>query len=150
MQTQKEYPLGPVEYLAVRFEGNQFRGEIVPALNELIDSGMIRVIDLAVVSKDEAGSVTIFEASELPGDLAAALEILDLELPGMLSEEDLMMVANDLPPNCTAATLLFDNVWAARFARAIRDANGEVLLNVRIPHAVVRDAKATLIEAAGL
>ncbi len=59
-----EYPLGPVEYLTFYFEGNRFRGEIIPALMDLVDSGLIRVIDLAVVSKDWDGTVTIFEANE--------------------------------------------------------------------------------------
>lgn len=145
-----EYPLGPVEYLVVAFDGNQFTGEIAPALGELVASGLIRVIDLAVVSKDADGSVTIFESSELAEEVAAALDILDMELPGMLSEEDLMLLAEELPNNTTAAAMLFDNVWAARFAQAIRNANGEVLMNVRIPHDVVQDVRATLIEAAEL
>lgn len=145
-----EYPLGPVEYLVVAFDGNQFSGEIIPALTELIDTGMIRVIDLAVVSTDADGNVTIFESSELTEEVAAALDILDMELPGMLSEDDLMLLAEELPENTTAAAMLFDNVWAARFAQAVRNANGQVVMNVRIPHDVVQEVRATLIEAAEL
>ncbi len=145
-----EYPLGPVEYLTFYFEGNQFRGEIIPALTELIDTGMIRVIDLAVVSKDADGSVTIFEANELAEDVALALDILDYEMAGMLSEEDLMVLADALPTNSTAAALLIDNVWAGNFARAIRNANGVLVDSVRIPHEVVQAARQNLLEAAGL
>lgn len=145
-----EYPLGPVEYLTFYFEGNEFRGEIIPALTELIDSGLIRVIDLAVVSKDGDGSVTIFEANELSEDVALALDILDYEMAGMLSEEDLMVLAEALPNNSTAAALLIDNVWAGRFAQAIRDANGVLVDSVRIPYEVVQAARQTLLEAAGL
>lgn len=145
-----EYPLGPVEYLVVAFDGNQFSGEIIPALTELIDTGLIRVIDLAVVSTDADGNVTIFESSELTEEVAAALDILDMELPGMLSEDDLMLLAEELPENTTAAAMLFDNVWAARFAQAVRNANGQVVMNVRIPHDVVQEVRATLIEAAEL
>lgn len=145
-----EYPLGPVEYLTFYFEGNQFRGEIIPALTDLVDSGLIRVIDLAVVSKDGDGAVAIFEANELSEDVALALDILDYEMAGMLSEEDLMVLAEALPNNSTAAALLVDNVWAANFARAIRNANGVLVDSVRIPYDVVQAARQTLLDAAGV
>lgn len=146
----REYPLGPVEYLTFYFEGNQFRGEIIPALTDLVDTGLIRVIDLAVVSKDSDGSVTILEANELSEDVALALDILDYEMAGMLSEEDLMLLAEALPTKSTAAALLIDNVWAGNFARAIRSANGVLLDSVRIPHEVVQATRQSLLEAAGL
>jgi hypothetical protein len=139
--------LGPVEYLVVVFEGNRFKGEIVPALNDLMDQGLIRIIDLAVISKDLPGNITIFEASELKDDVAQALAKLDCEFAGMLSEEDLMLAAADLPNNSTAAAMLFENVWATRFAQAIRNADGEVLVNVRIPNDVVERVRQSLIEA---
>lgn len=145
-----EYPLGPVEYLTFYFEGNRFRGEIIPALNELVDSGLIRIIDLAVVSKDRAGNVTIFESNELSEDVALALELLDYEMAGMLSEEDLMVLAEELPNDTTAAAMLVDNVWAANFARAVRDANGVLVGSVRIPHSVVQAVRQDLLKAAGL
>lgn len=139
--------LGPVEYLIVGFEGNHFRGEILPALDELIDSGLIRVIDLAVVSKDGEGNVTILESNELDAEVANALIKIEGELNGLLSEEDLMMVAEELDYNTTAAAMLFENVWASRFAQAIRNANGEVLLNVRIPNDVIEDSRQAIIAA---
>lgn len=140
--------LGPVEYLVVFFEGNQFRGEIIPALNELVDSGMIRIIDLGVIIKDEVGDVLLYESSELHVELADALAKLEGEHDDLLSEEDLLMVAEDLPNNSTAAALLFENVWAARFTQAVRNANGEVLMNVRIPNHVVETVRQTIIDDA--
>ena len=140
--------LGPVEYLVVVFEGNQFSGEIIPALSELVGNGLVRIIDLAIVSKDEEGSVLLFEASELSGEVAEALVKLEGEHDDLLSEEDLLMVAEDLPNNSTAAAMLFENVWAARFAEAVRDANGEVLMNVRIPNHVVETVRQSIVEAA--
>ena len=145
-----EYPLGPVEYLTFYFADNRFHGEIIPALTELTDSGLIRVIDLAVVSKDADGQVTIFEFNELAEDLALALDVLDYEMAGMLSEEDLLVLAEGLPNNSTAAAMLIDNVWAANFARAVRDANGVLVDNVRIPHSVVQAVRQSLLDAAGL
>jgi hypothetical protein len=147
---EMEYPLGPVEYLTFYFEGNRFSGEIIPALNELTDSGLIRVIDLAVVSKDGDGNVTIFEANELSEDVAEALAALDYEMAGMLSEEDLAVLAEELPANTTAAALLVDNVWAANFTNAIRRANGVLVGSVRIPHPVVQATRQSLLDAAGL
>lgn len=139
--------LGPVEFLVAAFEGNRFKGEIVPALNDLIDQGLIRIIDLAVISKDLSGNVTIFEAGELKDDVAQALAKLNCEFAGMLSEEDLRLTAEDLPNNSTAAAMLFENVWATRFAQAIRNADGQLLVNVRIPNDVVETVRQSFIEA---
>jgi len=139
--------LGPVEYLVVAFEGNRFRGEIVPALSDLMDNGLIRIIDLAVISKDGPGNITIFEARELKDDVAQALAKLDCEFAGILSEEDLLLAAADLPNDSTAAAMLFENVWATRFARSIRNADGEVLVNVRIPNDVVETVRQSFIKA---
>lgn len=140
--------LGPVEYLIFYFEGNQFRGEILPALTDLLDQGLIRIIDLAVVSKDDEGVVTILEAGELQAEVAEALVKLEGELTGMLSEADLLMVADELDNNTTAAAMLFEHVWATEFAQAIRNANGQLLANVRIPNDVVEAVRDSILTAA--
>ena len=140
--------LGPVEYLLVDFPGNHFSGEIIPALSELVDSGTIRIIDLSIISKDGAGNVTIFEASELSGEVAAALAALEGDHDDLFAEEDLLLAAEEMPDNSTAAALLFENVWAARFAQSVRNANGEVLMNVRIPNHVVETVRQAIIDTA--
>lgn len=142
-----ESTIGPVEYLAFYFEGNQFNGDIMPSLTALLDKGMIRIIDLAVVSKDRESTVTILEANELQADVAEALIKLNGELTGLLSEEDLLMVAEELEPNNTAAAMLVEHVWATEFAQAIRNANGQLLMDVRIPGNVVEAVRESLIEA---
>ena len=142
--------LGPVEYLVLYFEGNQFRGEIIPALSELVDSGMIRIIDLGVIIKNDVGDVLLYESSELSAEIADALAQLEGEHDDLLSEEDLLMVAEELPNNTTAAAILFEHVWATRFAEAVRNANGEVLVNVRIPNQVVEGVRQTLIDVANI
>lgn len=136
---------GPVEYLIIDFPGNQFSGEILPALHELLDGGLIRILDLAVISKDEAGNVLLFEASELMDDVGHELAELEGEHDDLFSEDDLLMAAEDLPNNSTAAAMLFENVWAARFAQAVRNAGGEVLLNVRIPNATIEAVQDMLV-----
>lgn len=140
--------LGPIEYLVIYFEGNQFRGEIIPALKELVDSGLIRIIDLGVIIKDAVGDVLLYESSELAADVADALATLEGEHDDFLSEEDLLLVAEDLPNNSTAAAILFENVWATRFAQSVRNANGEVLMNVRIPNHVVETVRQAILDAA--
>jgi hypothetical protein len=145
---QMEQILGPVEYLIVDFPGNAFSGEIIPALNELVESGTIRIIDLSVICKDEQGNVVIFEASELADDVADALVKLEGDHDELFSEADLLMAAEEMPNNSTAAALLFENLWAARFAQAVRNANGEVLMNVRIPNETVQAVRRSIIDAA--
>lgn len=141
-------PLGPVEYIVVVFEGNEFKGEIVPALTALVDQGMVRIIDLAVVVKDVDGNVVILEGNELPGAVAETLAQFDGELTGLLSEEDLLMLAEELESNSAAAALLFEHVWAAQFAQAVRRANGRLLFSERIPHDVVEEARQAIAQAA--
>lgn len=148
MAEVSERQIGPVEYLVFAFPGNQFNGEIIPALMDLVDSGMVRVIDLAVVSKDADETVTIAEVGELEADVADALDKLDLDFAGLLSEADLMMVADALPLETTAAALMIEHIWATNFQRAIIDSNGWLVASARIPYDVVDEARGTLLEAA--
>ncbi len=131
--------LGPVEYIVVDFPGSQFNGEIIPALQELVDNGTVRIIDLIVVQKDSDGNVNAMEVSEM-GEGAAAFLGLDYEVQGLLSEEDLELIGEQLPDNSTAALLVWENVWAARFTQAVRDSNGIIVDNARIPHDIVMAA----------
>lgn len=132
--------IGPVEYLIVAFPGNRFRGDIAPALGGLIDTGTIRVLDLAFVGKDEDGSVAAFELSELDPDVRAGMENLG-EPSGLFSEEDLMAAAEELEPNTSAALLVWEDVWARDLAEAMREAGGVMLDFGRLPHEVVQAAR---------
>lgn len=143
-----EPAIGPVEYIVVHFAGNRFTGEIAPALADLVDRGLVRIIDLAVVSRDADGSVTILEMQELSAEVAAAFVKLEGSVSGLLSEADLNEVAEALEPGSTAAALLVEHVWATRFAEAVRAAGGSLVLSERIPHAVVAEARASLLAAA--
>jgi hypothetical protein len=133
--------VGPVEYMIVAFPGNKFRGEIAPALQELVDSQTVRIIDLTFVAKDAAGDVVTFEVSDLDPDVQAALEKMGAEATGLFNEEDLMAAAEELEPNSSAALLVWEDLWAARLADAIRDADGELLDLGRVPHEIVVAAR---------
>jgi len=130
-------PLGPVELLEVRFPGNQFKGEIVPALKELVESGTIRIIDIVFVRKDRDGTVAKVEINDLADDEYATFDPLISEIDGLISEDDVQQLASGLENNSSAGIMLFENTWATRFTTAIRRAHGEVILNERIPRSVI-------------
>jgi hypothetical protein len=133
--------IGPVEYLIVAFPGNKFRGEIAPALADLVEAATIRIIDIAFASKDENGEAAAFELSDIDPDVRQGLENLGATSAGLFNEEDLMAAAGELDPNSSAALLVWENVWARPVAQAIQDAGGVVYDYDRIPHEVVVAAR---------
>jgi len=126
--------LGPIEFLVIKFPGNQFRGEITPALLELVDSGTIRIIDLIVVTRDENGEIGMADISDI-GD--GRINAIVADPREFFSDEDLEVIGNSLEPNSTAGVMLFENTWATRFADAVSNANGQVVVNERIPRQVI-------------
>ena len=140
--------IGPVDYAIIAFPGNQFRGEIAPALSDLIDAGTIRLIDAAFVSKNENGDVLAFELTELAPDVQQALDKLKIEVQGLFNDAELLSIAADLEPNSSAAVLVWENVWARNIAQAVRGAGGVLLAEERVPHALVQAAREFALEAA--
>ncbi len=138
--------IGPVEYIELAFPGNQFNGEILPALQDLVEKNIISIIDLVIVKKDADGTITIAELSELTESEAAILEPLRLEISELLNSDDLILLAEALEPNYTAAVMVWEDKWATRFADAVRDAGGVLVANERVP----RDAVMAAIEVAQL
>jgi Family of unknown function (DUF6325) len=140
--------LGPVDYLIVAFPGNKFRGEIVPALADLVDNGTIRIIDLAFVGKNAEGEIVAFEVMDLEPDVKKAFEDMGIEVTGLFNEDDLMAAGEELDPDTSAALLVWENVWARNVADGIRNAGGVILDFERLPHEVVQAARdAVLAEA---
>jgi hypothetical protein len=132
--------IGPVEYMIVSFPGNRFSGQILPELARLVESQTIRIIDLVFVGKDARGDMLAFEVSELEPEVREQVEGLDHEVRGLFSDEDLKAAAETLAPNESAALLVWEDLWATRLAQAIRDANGQLLDLMRVPHDVVMTA----------
>jgi hypothetical protein len=132
--------MGPVEYIVIGFPGNRFNGDVAPALQELVEAGIINILDLIFIYKDAAGDVTALELSELPDAVASAFESVDGEVGYLVSESDLAAAAEALPNNTSAGVLVWENVWAERFAKAVRDSGGEVFANARIPYELVQAA----------
>jgi len=133
--------IGPVDYAIIAFPGNRFRGEIAPAIAELIEAGTIRVIDITFVGKNADGEAIALELTELDPDVQAGLENLGIEVSGLFSEEDLMAAAEELEPDTSAVLLVWENIWARKVAQAMRDAGGILLDFERLPHDVVQAAR---------
>jgi hypothetical protein len=140
--------IGPVDYAIVAFPGNRFRGEIAPAIADLVEAGTIRVIDIAFVGKDQDGNAVAMELTELDPDVQASLDKLGIEVGGLFNEDDLMDAAAGLEPNSSAAFLLWENVWARNVAQAMRDAGGELVAFERLPHEVVQSAREWALQEA--
>lgn len=124
--------MGPIDYLLVEWPGRQPNGEVAPHLVDLVDRGLIRILDLAFVAKDEDGTVAGLELSDL-GDGAAELEVFEGASSGLLSDDDLTEAAAALEPGTSAAILVFENTWAAPFATAVRQSGGQLVASGRIP-----------------
>lgn len=125
--------LGPVDWIVVEFPGSRFRGEIAPALAELAERGIVRVLDLLLIRKDADGSLDFYEVSELDESEIGQLRAFESALACLLSEEDVEAVAAAVEPGSTAALLVWENSWAAPFASAIRRAGGQLAASGRIP-----------------
>jgi len=132
--------IGPVEYLVVKFPGSRFTGEIAPALDDLVKSGIVRVIDLAFVTKDADGNVASVEMENVDSDVFQAFERIAGERGGLLNEEDLRAAGDELEPGSSAALLVWEDVWAARFAQALENAGAELVTIQRIPRDIVKAA----------
>ena len=128
--------LGPVEYAVIAFPGNRFNGDVVPALSELVDSGTVHIIDLVFVHKDADGILTIGELEQLDAELGAVFAELEGDIDGLLSEEALSDISALLSDNSSAAGIVWENLWAERFAAAVRASGGQLVDSGRIPHEV--------------
>ena len=125
--------LGPVDWIVVEFPGAKFDGTIMPILVDLEEQGIIRVLDLVVLKKDEDGSLEAFEVSDLHESEIGGLRDDERQLAMLLSEDDVLNVAAAVEPGSAAALLVWENRWAAPFASAVRKADGQLVASGRIP-----------------
>jgi len=133
--------IGPVDYMIVAFPGNEFKGEIAPALADLVEAGTIRIIDLAFVAKSADGDIVAMELTDIDPEVRKGFENARVEVNGLFNEEDLQAAGEELEPNSSAALLVWENVWARDVAQAMRDAGGVLLDFDRLPHDVVQAAR---------
>jgi len=128
---------GPVDFIVLEFKGNQFKGEIIPTLVDMVSNGTIRLIDLVIVQKDKQGKVAIKELQQADDAMIQIFNPLKMDVTGMIKREDLDMVGENIENNSTAAAMLFENLWAIRFKEAAIRANGRLVMQLRIPAEVV-------------
>jgi hypothetical protein len=131
--TESVDELGPVDWIVVEFPGSRFKGEIIPELEGLVERGIVRILDLLIMKKDEDGNLEAFELSDLDDSELGSLRSYENELAMLLSEDDVNAVAAAVEPGSTAAVLVWENSWAAPFASAVRRAGGQLVASGRIP-----------------
>jgi hypothetical protein len=139
-QSTEPAPLGPVDYLVVAFSTDRMTGEAFRMLVDLVDRGIIRILDLAFVRKEHDGTVT--SLSQLDVERLQVLEaaLFDGAASGLLDQTDLSEAATALDPGTAAAVLVYENVWAAPFAAALRRAGGQLVASGHIPVQALLDA----------
>jgi hypothetical protein len=125
--------LGPVDYVIVEFPAKtaNFTGEMARELLTLVDNGIIRIIDLIILVKNDDGTTDAMELEDIE-DLGE-LRTLEAELAELLAEEDVANLAAAMDPGSTAGVIVYENLWAAPFASAARRAGGQLIANGRIP-----------------
>jgi hypothetical protein len=125
--------LGPVDYVVIEFPAGQqnFTGEVAEELARLSESGIIRVLDLLLISKNEDGSVDALEIDDTPA--VDEIRALEADIAEILAAEDVELLAEAMEPGSVAGVLVFENRWAAPFAAAARRAGGQLIANGRIP-----------------
>ncbi|NGN69909.1 hypothetical protein G5C51_39230 [Streptomyces sp. A7024] len=136
--------VGPVDVAVVAFDGNQFNGDVAPALRELQESGVVRFLDMTFIRKGPDGSVSVVELAD--SGVAEAFERVAEAEFDLLSDEDLQVAAHSLAPNSSALVACWENTWAARLATALRESKGEVLFMERVPRDDVARAITALDE----
>lgn len=132
--------MGPIDYLIVEWPGRQPTGEAMPHLIDLVDRGLIRILDLTFIAKGEDGSVAALEIADLGGEVEA-FAAFEGASSGLLGDDDVAEAGNALEPGTSAALLVYENSWAAPFAAAMRRSGGQLVASGRIP---VQDVLAAL------
>ena len=124
---------GPIDYLVVEFPGSRMTGEGLPLLVDLVEKGIIRILDLVFVTRGTDGSITAMEISDFDGDGQLDLAIFEGASSGLLSDEDVSEATSVIEPGNSAGILVYENVWAGPLAAAIRRGGGQLVASGRIP-----------------
>ena len=136
--------LGPLEYLVVGFEGNRFTGQILKELRAASEKGIIRVVDLCVIKKDEQGNSTALELTQLSNEEAAELGPLAGNLLGLFTQADIEQAAASIPNNSAAGLLLIEETWAIGLRDAIKNAGGIPVAGGLVAPEVLQDLEEEL------
>lgn len=125
--------MGPIDFLVIEFPGSRMTGEGLPLLVDLVDRGIIRILDLAFVTKRQDGTVIGMDISELDKEGHTGLTVFEGASSGLLGQDDLDQASAVLAPGSSAAILVYENVWAAPLATALRRSGGQLVASGRLP-----------------
>jgi hypothetical protein len=139
-----EEALGPISYLIVEFPGNQMTGEGLPILIDLVDQGIIRILDLKFVMKGTDGSVQAIELGDLNRDGEFDFAVFEGASSGLLDDGDISEAASAIEPGSSAGIMLFENRWATSFVQALRRGGAQLVAAGYVP----QDALLATLEAA--
>ncbi len=131
--------MGPIDWILVEFPGPP-TGKVAPHLLDLVERGLIRILDLVLVNKSADGEITIVELADVDGDGELDLAVFSGVRTGILGEDDVSEAAGAMEPDTSAALLLYENSWAAPFVTAVREAGGQLVAGGRIPVQSILDA----------
>jgi uncharacterized membrane protein len=134
----------PLDWAVVEFPGNQFRGEVAPELFNLVESGLIRIIDAVFISKDPDGNYTALELNQLSDEEYSQFMPWREYMQSWFTDEDVENAAAAVRPNSSALVLLWQNIWTEQLRRAIANANGQILIHERVPAEVLNEVMAEM------
>jgi hypothetical protein len=132
VSTEQFEEMGPIDYIVLEWPGRQPQGEVAPLILDLVDRGIIRILDVALMAKDEDGTVGALDLGALKDD-SGGFEAFEGASTGLLAQDDLEEAAAALQPNSAAAVLVWENRWAAPVAVAVRKSGGQLIASGRIP-----------------
>lgn len=124
--------MGPIDYVVLEWPRDQPTGQVAPMIRDLADRGIIRVLDVAFIAKNEDGSISELRSTALDGEAEGFAEFQDA-VTGLLGADDLDEAAAALEPGTSAAVLVWENRWAAPIAVALRRSGGQLVASGRIP-----------------
>jgi hypothetical protein len=139
--------MGPIDYVVLEWRGRRPSDEVAPLLMDLVDRGIIRILDIAFLAKNDDGSTSRLEITEL-GDGHAGFDAFDGASSGLLGADDIDEASSALEPGTSAAVIVWENAWAAPVATALRRSGGQLVASGRIPvQAILASLDATESES---
>jgi len=132
--------MGPVDYVVIEFPDGRTTGDALPRLVDLVDRGIVRILDLVFLRKEADGSVVGIEIADLDGDGELDLQVFEGATSGLVGRDDLDDAASVIEPGSAAAIVLYENLWAIPFATALRQVGAELVASGRVPVQGLLDA----------
>jgi len=129
-----DFDYGPIEFYSIAFDGDRPGPAVLQAIDDLVTSGIVNVLDLVFAARSQDGEVNVLELSDVIDDGAPALD-----LAGLASEEDIEQLAAALPPGTSAAIIIVELLWAKQFASRLFEAGGRVIARETIPAPIVNE-----------